>query len=346
MVKKALDGTSTTNDFYTVFDNVVATNPQLNKTITEVRNENNLFLVKVLRFYTRRDMAYVEELDSGKKYYCHLTHEMLSYEVSLNCMCDGNVHSDAKYGTYVKPSSNIYGVVGNVRFKGISDEKCLLCCLNYNDNNKLRSDVRNGEIRLTSGNSNISLTKERINITTPRLFVNGLPYEEPKLDNYYDKTEINTIKSDTDAQIKELDDNLFDKIYPIGSIYMSMNSTDPSILFGGTWQQIKDTFLLACGDTYNSDGDVATAQHGSADATLVSHQHGTSNSGEYFVTSESDGANNTRVTYSSSGNRYVDGMTTSSTPFHHRVGTGYVGSSGTGKNMPPYIAVYMWKRTG
>lgn len=140
----------------------------------------------------------------------------------------------------------------------------------------------------------------------------------------------------TSSQISDL----IDVIYPIGSIYMSVNSTSPQTLFGGTWEQIKDTFLLASGDTY-ANGTTG----GSADATLVSHQHGTSNSGEYFVTSESSEANNTRVTYSSSGNRYVDGMTSSSTPFHHRVGTGYVGSSGTGKNMPPYLTVFVWKRT-
>ena len=29
--------------------------------------------------------------------------------------------------------------------------------------------------------------------------------------------------------------NLLDKVYPVGSIYMSVNSTDPSTLFGGTW---------------------------------------------------------------------------------------------------------------
>ena len=133
MVKGALDGTSTSSDFYTVFDNIVATNPQLNKTIDDVRNETNLFLVKVLRFYTHRDLAYVQELGSGKKYFCHLTHEMLSYEVSFNCMCDGTVKSGDKFGTYVEPYSNIYGVVADVRFKEGIDEKCLLSCLNYGD---------------------------------------------------------------------------------------------------------------------------------------------------------------------------------------------------------------------
>ena len=208
MTRGVLDSTTTSNDFYTIFDNVVATNPQLNKIITEVRNESSIFLVKVLRFYTYRDMAYVQELDSGEKYYCHLTHEMLSYEVSLNCMCDGVVKSDSAYGTYVKPHSTIYGIVANVRFRGNVDEKCLLSCLNYNDNSRLKSNVGNGEIRLTSGDSTISINRERINLMTPRLFVNGLPFEEPKLANYYDKTEINTIKSDTDAQIGELNETV------------------------------------------------------------------------------------------------------------------------------------------
>lgn len=208
MVKGVLDSTSTSSDFYTVFDNIVATNPQLSKTITEVRNESNLFLVKVLRFYAHRDMAFVKELGTGDKYYCHLTHEMLSYEVSLNCMCDGNVQTGDKYGTYVVPYSNIYGIVANVRFKGNIDKKCLLGCLNYDDDNQLKSNVRNGEIRLVSGESTLSINRDRINLMTPRLFVNGLPYDEPKLANYYDKTEINTIKSDTDAQIDELNDKI------------------------------------------------------------------------------------------------------------------------------------------
>lgn len=132
---------------------------------------------------------------------------------------------------------------------------------------------------------------------------------------------------------------IIDMIYPIGSTYISVNSVNPSFLFGGQWEQIQDKFLLASGSTYNA-GDTG----GSADAVIVSHSHATNTSGEYFVTSESSDANNTRVSYNASGNRYVDGMTSNSTPFHHRVGTAYSGVSGTGKNMPPYLTVYMWKR--
>ena len=139
----------------------------------------------------------------------------------------------------------------------------------------------------------------------------------------------------------KLKNRIVDLVYPIGSIYMSVNATSPATLFGGTWEQIKDTFLLASGSTYS-----AGSTGGSADATLVSHNHKVSASDEYFVTSEADGANNTRVAYNSSGNRYIDGMLDNTTPYHHRTVTESVGSSGTGKNMPPYIGVYMWKRIG
>ena len=43
----------------------------------------------------------------------------------------------------------------------------------------------------------------------------------------------------------------FDKIYPIGSIYISASGTNPHDLFGGTWEQLRDRFLLGCGSKEN-----------------------------------------------------------------------------------------------
>jgi len=148
--------------------------------------------------------------------------------------------------------------------------------------------------------------------------------------------------------------DLFDLIYPVGSIYMSVNSTSPSVLFGGTWERIKDTFLLACGDTY--DGG---STGGSADAVVVKHNHTQNahshtldNNMKYVVASNNAYAegvkrlatrDNTsgyylRSDYASSITVYTNTANTSAT-------NNEIGVSGTGKNMPPYFTVNVWKRT-
>ena len=43
--------------------------------------------------------------------------------------------------------------------------------------------------------------------------------------------------------------------YPVGAIYLSVNDTAPAAIFGGTWERLKDRFLLGAGDTYGA-GDV------------------------------------------------------------------------------------------
>ena len=166
----------------------------------------------------------------------------------------------------------------------------------------------------------------------------------------------------------KVEDANFNKIYPVGSIYMSVNSTDPSELFGGEWEQIEDKFLLACG-TNHTNGTTGGAETVSLteqemprhNHSTNAHSHTTDTNGEYFVTSTQSSVNNTRVEYSSSGNRMVDGFDTTSSIFHHRKNTNsqspstkYSGGTGSTEaysdgsaheNMPPYLAVYCWVRT-
>lgn len=160
---------------------------------------------------------------------------------------------------------------------------------------------------------------------------------------------------------------IIDLIYPVGSIYMSINAVNPANLFGGTWEQIKDRFLLSAGDNYNNGSTGGEATHlltaaesgqkaGSTVGENATHSHNPSTTSEYFVTCATSEANNTRVAYSGSGNRLVDGMTnTSSSVFHHRKATdsqnanhahSINGSDATTahNNMPPYLAVNIWKR--
>lgn len=88
--------------------------------------------------------------------------------------------------------------------------------------------------------------------------------------------------------------NVTDVIYPVGSLYWSSKSTNPSTLFGGTWVQIKDKFILACGDTYKTVG----ATGGASSVTLSvdnmpSHTHSFTPSGEVSSHSHTINSGNT-----------------------------------------------------
>lgn len=138
--------------------------------------------------------------------------------------------------------------------------------------------------------------------------------------------------------------SITDLIYPVGSVYISVNSTDPGELFGGTWQQIKDRFLLSAGDTY-----AAGKTGGSADAVVVKHLHQPS-TGDGFNAYMSGAGERVRVgTSTASSARYTivgkkNASSADASGLRFAGSTDWTGSDGAGKNMPPYLAVYVWKR--
>ena len=68
-------------------------------------------------------------------------------------------------------------------------------------------------------------------------------------------------------------------MYPVGSIYLSVNNVNPGTIFGGTWEQIQDRFLLAAGGTYAGGATGGTASHTHTSAahthTSAAHTHTT-----------------------------------------------------------------------
>lgn len=115
--------------------------------------------------------------------------------------------------------------------------------------------------------------------------------------------------------------------YPVGSIYMSLSPTNPSTLFGGTWVQIKDTFLLAAGSTYKAGSSGGEASHKLTIAEMPSHDHALD------------------VRYNAgSGSAYIVDVVG---PAKHGLayGTETTGGGQPHNNMPPYYTVYMWRRT-
>ena len=98
-------------------------------------------------------------------------------------------------------------------------------------------------------------------------------------------------KNEFDAWFKMVDEKLnflygqlqttASKLYPIGSVYISFNSADPSTLFGGTWQRLKDTFLLVNGDSYAPNTTGGSATKTIAVSNMPSHNHSVSSSGSH-----------------------------------------------------------------
>ena len=120
---------------------------------------------------------------------------------------------------------------------------------------------------------------------------------------------------------------LLDLIYPVGSIYMSMNSTSPETLFGGTWQQITNAFLLPSTTSRQTGGEET---HVLTEAEIPAHTH-------WIYDNEADGQeyHHTWATTWKGINETVKG---SAMPWSG-------GSGEAHNNMPPYITVYCWQRT-
>lgn len=138
---------------------------------------------------------------------------------------------------------------------------------------------------------------------------------------------------------KVLHRDVFDMVYPVGSIYMSVNSTSPQTLFGGTWEQIEDTFLLASGTNYATGTTGGEATHTLTTDEMPQHTHSPPTWVHYASTNGNTGQYNVTRATANNGNTYVD-----STPQTNK-DVGYTGRGGAHNNMPPYIVVNVWKRT-
>lgn len=122
-----------------------------------------------------------------------------------------------------------------------------------------------------------------------------------------------------------------DLIYPIGAIYLSVSATNPAILFGGKWEQIKDRFLLAAGDTYAIGTTGGEATHKLTIEEMPSHKH--------QIKTNNDDWNN-----SANGGNYGTTHDGANSWYNTNWYTENSGGNAAHNNMPPYLTVYMWKR--
>ena len=135
---------------------------------------------------------------------------------------------------------------------------------------------------------------------------------------------------------------VLDNVYPVGSIYMNVNSTNPGTLFGGTWEQIQGRFLLGMSSSYPAGSQGGEATHTLTISEMPSHDHPLSGNGS---------ASALGTIYNSitmQGSAYPNDPALVRGGDYSSKGYAYINNRGGDQphnNMPPYLSVYIWKRT-
>lgn len=142
---------------------------------------------------------------------------------------------------------------------------------------------------------------------------------------------------------------LIERIYPVGSIYISTSPTfNPQTVWGGTWKKTADgRCLIGANTTYplGSTGGNATHTH-TTQAHAITQNEMTAHVHKF---SKPAWANSEFI----AGDRYFTAYGWNKTSAETFGSTNYTGggaahshgNTGSASNMQPYLAVYIWERT-
>lgn len=142
-----------------------------------------------------------------------------------------------------------------------------------------------------------------------------------------------TVKSITLTEGTIDNQSIMNFIYPVGSIYMSVSDVDPNMIFGGVWEQIKDRFLLACGETYENGTTGGEATHKLTIDEMPKHTH-----------TYNGFPNGSGIVWKDPYRKLVYQINDTN-PYPNQDGLSYTGNNQPHNNMPPYLSVSVWKRT-
>lgn len=195
---------------------------------------------------------------------------------------------------------------------------------------ELKSDIgANGYLPTTGGTMTGAITTKGIKLTSGTDFGSSLPSSMQSNQLFFQTLGSNYI---------------LDNVYPVGSIYMSVNSTNPKNLFGGTWEQIQGKFLFGMNSSYPAGSTGGEITHKLTWNEMPGHYH----EGLYYSYQDTENL----ITLNSGTESYH--IPWGSTDYAGDYGagngakeliTGTAGSSEAHNNMPPYLSVYIWKRT-
>lgn len=143
-----------------------------------------------------------------------------------------------------------------------------------------------------------------------------------------------------------------DTIYPVGAIYISYNSTSPATLFGGTWTAINGRFLLAQNSTYTAQSVGGKEKHTHIFGVCYRPYYGVLIGADADALSMTTYDTNNNLTWGGSRNggdgtsfRKNGALLTSADTSGGTGQIGRVGNTSYTSNLPPYLSVYMWRRT-
>lgn len=207
--------------------------------------------------------------------------------------------------------------------------------LSASSTNPVQNKVINAELgkklSLSGGTMTGALTMKGIKLTSGTDYGATLPSSPVTNQLFFQTAETNFV---------------LDNVYPIGSIYMNVNSTNPGTLFGGTWEQIQGKFLLGMSSSYPAGSQGGEASHTLTAEEMPSHGHNPANQAGYygFITNSKKAFEVGDMGVQSGSGRYYP-YSTAAFDISRNSLTGTTGGGNSHNNMPPYLSIYIWKRT-
>lgn len=135
-------------------------------------------------------------------------------------------------------------------------------------------------------------------------------------------------------------------IYPIGSIYMSQNSTSPATLFGGTWSRINGYYLYAGTGGTTSGSNTSGAASGNTGSTTLTINQIPAHEHDVAIGWSSSGVNNNeRHIFSDNTGFYGDAQFMRARSTGGSQGHTHSLNNHTHTITPLRYEIYAWRRT-
>lgn len=228
--------------------------------------------------------------------------------------------SGVKY-RYKRSDTSTWGNWTNVTASVASDGKITVADILMNNDNNHQWDFE------------VSITDKFGTTTTALTLSVGIPVFYIDKDGYASMNGMPDKTRQRKGLFIQPNDLLFDLIYPVGSIYMSVNSVNPSTLFGGTWVPFAAGRTIVGVDTTQTEFNAVEKTGGSKTVTLnvnqiPSHSHALTNATNVIRSSVTGG--------SYSGGSVTFGVS--------NITEQSVGGSQSHSNLQPFVTTYLWKR--